>query len=201
MTARCCGCCVCALLSCTSVSCTCVCAVGHHARPTQRVPLPHADPRLVRGPRPLQPRRRLPARRARLLRRVLPHSHGGHEPRPGASCRRQGTAAAPPIDLSSPLLCPQAHDSCAVLAITHPHLFTEAARVCVDVECTGTVTLGVTVADLRGHVESRDDEEAGGDGSASPAARRRRTNVTVLLRAESDAARAAMVDLIGAYSR
>ena len=117
------------------------------------------------------------------------------------TCRRQGTAAALPIDLSSPLLCPQAHDSCAVLAITHPHLFTEAARVCVDVECTGTVTLGVTVADLRGHVESRDDEEAGGDGSASPAARRRRTNVTVLLRAESDAARAAMVDLIGAYSR
>lgn len=109
-------------------------------------------------------------------------------------------AQHPSISACLALLRPQAHDSCAVLAITHPHLFTESARVCVDVECAGTVTLGVTVADMRGHVEPRDDEEGGGDGSASPAACRRRPNVTVLLRAESDAARAAMVDLIGAYS-
>jgi inosine-uridine nucleoside N-ribohydrolase len=40
------------------------------------------------------------------------------------------------------------HDPCAVLAVTHPELFT-TQRLRVDVETTGTLTRGMTVADLR----------------------------------------------------
>lgn len=40
------------------------------------------------------------------------------------------------------------HDPCAVLAVTHPHLFVTRRRH-VDVECAGTLTRGMTVVDER----------------------------------------------------
>jgi inosine-uridine nucleoside N-ribohydrolase len=41
------------------------------------------------------------------------------------------------------------HDPCAVLALTHPHLFDTVCRR-VDVELSGTLTRGMTVVDERG---------------------------------------------------
>jgi inosine-uridine nucleoside N-ribohydrolase len=41
------------------------------------------------------------------------------------------------------------HDPCAVLAVTHPHLFDLQPRH-VAIECTGTLTRGMTVVDERG---------------------------------------------------
>ena len=41
------------------------------------------------------------------------------------------------------------HDPCAVLVLTHPHLFTMERRH-VDVELTGSLTRGMTVMDHRG---------------------------------------------------
>jgi len=41
------------------------------------------------------------------------------------------------------------HDPCAVLAVTHPHLFNTEARS-VHVEAGGTHTRGMTVVDERG---------------------------------------------------
>lgn len=40
------------------------------------------------------------------------------------------------------------HDACAVLAVTHPHLF-EGKRLPVEIELTGTHTRGMTVVDHR----------------------------------------------------
>ncbi len=50
-------------------------------------------------------------------------------------------------DAASAVLAPL-HDPCAVLAITHPHLFA-TQRLRVDVETAGTLSRGMTVADLR----------------------------------------------------
>ena len=41
------------------------------------------------------------------------------------------------------------HDPCAILAVTHPHLFEMASRP-VSVEVNGTHTRGMTVVDERG---------------------------------------------------
>jgi inosine-uridine nucleoside N-ribohydrolase len=92
------------------------------------------------------------------------------------------------------------HDSCAILALTHPEVFRSAKRVAVDVECAGSVALGVTVADLRGHVELRDDEAATSGDAEGPRLRRRRANVNVLFEVDADAARAAIAGLIAAYN-
>ena len=91
----------------------------------------------------------------------------------------------------------QVHDSCAVLALTNPGLFTKSFAAVVDVECHGKLTLGVTVADMRGHVELRDDELPA-DGRAAASSHRR--NVTVLMGVDDVAARATMVSLIKSYS-
>ncbi len=61
------------------------------------------------------------------------------------------------------------HDPCAILAITHPDLF-ETRRLLVAVETTGTLTTGMTVADLR------------------PWADPSKANVDVVVRADRDAA-------------
>eukprot|EP00746_Dinoflagellata_sp_MGD_P144040 gnl/MRDRNA2_/MRDRNA2_76805_c0_seq1.p1 gnl/MRDRNA2_/MRDRNA2_76805_c0~~gnl/MRDRNA2_/MRDRNA2_76805_c0_seq1.p1 ORF type:complete len:348 (-),score=56.41 gnl/MRDRNA2_/MRDRNA2_76805_c0_seq1:42-1085(-) len=47
------------------------------------------------------------------------------------------------------------HDPCAVLALTHPHIFTEKKLVCVDVETKGELTRGETVADWKNHWRER----------------------------------------------
>ena len=69
------------------------------------------------------------------------------------------------------------HDPCAVLAITHPHLF-ETRRLQVDVETTGTLTRGMTVADLRPW--------------ADPAL----ANTDVVVRADRDGAIAVVLDAL-----
>jgi len=44
------------------------------------------------------------------------------------------------------------HDSSALLAVVCPHVFTKSRRTTVHVECTGQLTRGVSVADLRSAV-------------------------------------------------
>ena len=72
------------------------------------------------------------------------------------------------------------HDPLAVLAVTHPHLFTTNARHVV-VELTGTHTRGMTLADLRS-----------GRGRARP-------NVEVLETVDEGAATALLMEAFAAY--
>ena len=71
------------------------------------------------------------------------------------------------------------HDACAVLAVTHPHLF-DGDRRSVAIELSGTHTRGMTVVDDRGTA-------AGGDN-----------NVRVLRTAEADAVIALIVEAVTA---
>ena len=74
------------------------------------------------------------------------------------------------------------HDPCAVLALTHPDLFTRASRH-VAVETSGALTRGMTVIDRRTLVE------------------RPAPNCDVLTEIEADAAFAVIVDAIASFSR
>jgi inosine-uridine nucleoside N-ribohydrolase len=58
---------------------------------------------------------------------------------------RQAESGVPEADMTFPI-----HDSCAVMALLHPELFT-SKQVCVDVEADGALTSGVTVADWKNH--------------------------------------------------
>ena len=70
------------------------------------------------------------------------------------------------------------HDSSAVLAARCPGVFTRSTRLIVDVECSGEVTRGVTVGDLRGSTETNDEDAA---AAAAAGGANRKPNVTVLL--------------------
>ena len=72
------------------------------------------------------------------------------------------------------------HDPCAVLALTHPHLF-ERSPHHVVIELTGTHTRGMTVADLRGVRR------------AAPA------NVELLTRIDAAAATDLLVETLASY--
>jgi inosine-uridine nucleoside N-ribohydrolase len=71
------------------------------------------------------------------------------------------------------------HDTCAVLAVTHPHLF-HGSRYPVAVELNGDLTRGMTVVDRRESTEPRP------------------SNTTVLEHAEADAVRALILEAVTA---
>ena len=60
------------------------------------------------------------------------------------------------------------HDPCAVLAVTHPELFTFGARH-VDVETSGDLTRGMTVADERPGTDATPNCEVAYSIDAAPA--------------------------------
>ena len=72
------------------------------------------------------------------------------------------------------------HDPCAVLALTHPELF-ESAAMHVDVELTGALTRGMTLADQRNHRVK-----------GAP-------NVEVLTRIDADVAIELLIDTVSDY--
>lgn len=74
------------------------------------------------------------------------------------------------------------HDPCAVMALTHPHLFTKSRRHVV-IELTGTHTRGMTLVDQR---DLREVKEA---------------NCDVLETIDSEAAFAVMTDAIAHFSK
>ena len=82
----------------------------------------------------------------------------------GYAAKLEGAVGDEALRVRAPL-----HDPCAVLAITHPELFA-VRRLNVAVETTGSLTRGMTVADLRSW--AKPDE----------------ANVDVVVRADRDAA-------------
>lgn len=78
------------------------------------------------------------------------------------------------------------HDSTAVLALICPELFTEHRQCVVDVECEGTHTRGVTVADVRRTTENADTTSV--------------PRVRVLLDIDADAATAVIEQHYASYS-
>jgi inosine-uridine nucleoside N-ribohydrolase len=48
------------------------------------------------------------------------------------------------------------HDSCTIMSIIRPDVFTETKQVFVDVETQGELTRGVTLADWRGHYKKKE---------------------------------------------
>ena len=81
------------------------------------------------------------------------------------------------------------HDACAVLAVTHPHLF-DGNRRPVTIELTGTHTRGMTVVDDRHTIT--DNANTGNDNADS------HNNTLVLRTAEADAVIELIVEAVSA---
>jgi inosine-uridine nucleoside N-ribohydrolase len=108
--------------------------------------------------------RQVPGRLSALLADLLSFFSAAY------TARHEGLAGAP------------IHDPCAVLALTHPELFTSARRH-VAVETSGDLTRGMTVIDERVLLD------------------RPPANTTVLRTIDAEAAFSLILDAVGAYSR
>jgi inosine/uridine nucleosidase len=78
------------------------------------------------------------------------------------------------------------HDSSAIVALTHPQVFTRSKQIFLDVETKGEFTVGVCVGDLRSSNENADTS--------------RRQNIKLLLDIDLDQARAALLGRLDAYT-